>query len=187
MPGEPTYRHGGDVSSKEARPLRAFKPFLLLLPILLAGGQNAAAQSADPHEIYERNCAQCHAPHAGDFVHDNLALSGNTIVGLKSKRDVRAFLQSGHGKLTPEEIDILVAALTQIRLSGRLFHDKCLICHDRAVRLARTELVIKDGRLVGCFSGRDIERFLKEHGRLDADEVLSMVAVLKRQLETAGE
>ena len=71
-----------------------------------------------------------------------------------------------------------------IELSGGLFEKKCRICHDRAVKLARTELTIKDGRLVGRYSKRDIATFLAGHGRLTADEVPLIVDMLKRQIAT---
>ena len=166
---------------------REVRPVLLFLLILLGGGRNVAeAQTIDPHQLYEEKCARCHAPHAGDFVHESLILSGENVLGRKSNQDVRGFLDAGHGGLTPVEINTMATFLTQISLSGQLFHNKCLICHDRAVRLARLELRIKEGRLVGRYSGRDIERFLNDHGRLKADEISKIVSVLKRQLETAG-
>lgn len=162
------------------------RPVFLLLLIVFAIGQNrAAAQAIDPHLLYEQKCSRCHAPHAGDFVHDSLLLSGDKLLGQKSGEEVPVFLNTGHGNLTPEEIDAMVAFLTQIRKSGQLFHEKCLICHDRAAQFARITLEIEDGRLVGRYSGRDIKQFLKTHGRLETGEVSKIMTVLKRQLEIA--
>lgn len=164
------------------------RPVLLFLVTLSAIGQSwngAKAQTIDPHQLYEQKCSRCHAPHAGDFVHESLLFSDNRVLGRKSSRELPTFFDTGHGNLAPDEIDTMVAFLTQIRQSGQLFHDKCLICHDRAARFARIELTIKDDRLVGRYSGRDIEPFLEKHGRLEADELSKIVTVLKRQLEFA--
>jgi len=83
-----------------------------------------------------------------------------------------------------DEAKAMVAQLMSIERSGGVFEKKCRICHDRAVRLARTELVIEGGRLVGRYSKRDIVAFLANHGRLIADEVPKIVDMLKRQITT---
>lgn len=150
--------------------------------VLAVGIAAAFPQSIDPHRLYEQNCGGCHAPHAGDFAHDNLVRSDGKTVGRKSGAELRAFLGAGHGRLTQDEIEAIVAHLNSILKSGRLFREKCLICHDRAVEFARLQLAMKDGELIGRYSKRNIERFLASHGRLEADQVPLMVEVLKRQL-----
>lgn len=155
---------------------------MVALIATLAGPCFAYAQGLDPHRLYEERCAKCHAPHAGDFVHDSLVHSGGKVIGRKTSKELRSFLSEGHGKLEPAEIDAIVKHLTSIQRSGRLFHNKCLICHDRAVALARSRLVIWNGRLRGRYSGRDVEHFLSSHGRLEKEEVTTMIQVLKRQL-----
>ena len=69
-----------------------------------------------------------------------------------------------------------------IQKSGRLFRKKCEICHVRAVDVARDKLILRDGELVGRYTGRDTALFLTNHGRLTAEEILVMVEVLKRQV-----
>ncbi len=158
---------------------------MICMVAILAGSiAVAAAQTIDPHRLYEQRCGGCHTPHAGDFVRGTLVMSDGKLLGRRTGHEVRAFLEAGHGKLTPDEVESMVDHLMNIQRSGGLFEKKCIICHDRAVKLARSELVIKDGRLVGRYSKRDIEVFLASHGRLKADEVLKMVDVLKRQLAT---
>jgi len=155
---------------------------MIALIAILAGPCIAYAQSLDPHRLYEERCAKCHAPHAGDFVHDSLVPTGGKVIGRMTSKELGSFLSEGHGNLDPLEIDAIVEHLTSIQKSGRLFHNKCLICHDRAVALARAKLVISNGRLQGRYSGRDIEKFLSNHGRLEEEEVTAMIQVLKRQL-----
>jgi hypothetical protein len=41
-----------------------------------------------------------------------------------------------------------------------------MICHGRGVDFARQRLTIENGRVTGLYSGRDIETFLRNHGRL---------------------
>ncbi len=150
--------------------------------ILVIGTAVAYPQSIDPHQLYEQNCGGCHAPHAGEFVPDNLVHSDGNTVGRKSGVELRAFLEAGHGRLTQDEIMAIVAHLNSILKSGQLFREKCLICHDRAVKFARLQLTLKDGELVGRYSQRNIGQFLTSHGRLESDQVPQMVDVLKRQL-----
>lgn len=140
------------------------------------------AQQTDPHAIYEKNCSGCHAPHAGDFVLNGIQLSDGTIVGKSSGRKVALFLTAGHGGLSPSEINILMDHFMAITQSGRLFFTKCRVCHKNAKQVARVKLLIRDGSLVGRYTGWEIEQFLTNHGRLDPEEVPVMVGVLKRQL-----
>lgn len=149
----------------------------------LAPAVSAGAQETDPHAIYEQSCARCHEAHAGDFVHNRLDLKEGRLVSTSSGKDVEAFLSGGHGRLGPAERQILIDQLIAIRQSGRLFHDKCLTCHDRAAEFARSNLIVKDGVLVGRYSGKDTSQFLQGHGRLAPDEVDRMIDVLKRQLQ----
>ncbi len=163
------------------RPLRSL---LALGVVTIVSSAGVSAQGIDPHELYEQRCADCHVAHAGMFAHKSLVASEAGVFGLNSGRELRSFLAAGHGKLSAKEIDAVTEHLQSILRSGRLFHDKCRICHDRAVILARRELIIKDGELFGRYSGRNITEFLMGHGRLKGAEVSKMVDVLKRQLKT---
>jgi mono/diheme cytochrome c family protein len=158
--------------------------FFYLLVFSFTGGPDALAQTIDPHELYEQRCSGCHAPHAGEFVHDNLKRVGNKIVGLDTGRELRSFLAGGHGKLVPLEIDVIVAHLASILEAGALFRQNCIICHDRALVLARRQLVLRHGRLVGRYTDRDIETFLENHGRLNRVQITKVVQMLEGQLAT---
>lgn len=157
--------------------------FLFFLSV--AAMPTASAQGIEPHELYERHCARCHAPHAGDFVSGNLERRDGQIVGRKSGIALGAYLAKGHGRLAVDRVPEMLAHLTTIFDAGGLFRRHCRICHERGVVLARRELLLRDGRVVGRYSGRDIRAFLENHGRLDGDEIETVMRMLKRQLETA--
>ena len=171
------------VATTTARKCSVFVLWILFC-LVGAGSINVSAQTGDPHQIYENRCGHCHAAHAGDFVHDVLAPSNGGLKGLESGQDLRDLLDAGHGGLSAEDIEILYAHLIAVQRSGRLFHSRCRICHDRAVVLARERLTVVNGRLIGRYTKRDMEEFLWNHGRLDAGEVTRMIDVLKRQLKS---
>lgn len=161
----------------------AFRSLAMFSYLLFMFGSPAAlAQTIDPHQLYEERCSGCHAPHAGDFVHGSLERLDDKLVGRGTGRELRAFLAGGHGRLAALEIDVVAAHLAAILAAGGLFRDKCLICHRRAVELARSHLVLRDGRVMGRYTGRDIAVFLKNHGRLEEGEIETAVRMLARQL-----
>ncbi|WP_271947312.1 hypothetical protein [Ruegeria faecimaris] len=143
----------------------------------------STAQRANPHLIYEENCASCHLPHAGDFVSEKLIVSESGIVGKASGRPVIDYLKAGHGELSDEEINVLIEQFEFIQESGRLFQEKCIICHDNAAEFARQKLILRDDIVTGRYTDRDVAEFLLQHGRLDASEAQKMVEVLMRQLQ----
>lgn len=154
------------------------------LILLLFLGGSAYAQTIDPHRVYEEKCSGCHSAHAGDFVWESLTVSDGELAGRKSGRQLDAFLRAGHGGLSAQETDALIEQFNLVRESGGLFRAKCRICHDSMISLARLDLIIDQGRLVGRYSGRDIDAFLHGHGRLEPAEVGTMIDVLTRALET---
>lgn len=142
----------------------------------------AHAQSLDPHEIYERTCSRCHDAHGGNFAKKSLDLVAGKVVGRKNSRQLRDLLEGGHGGLSSDETDALVAHFESIVSSGHVYQDKCTICHDRAVVVARRNLIVRDGRLMGRYSHKDIAKFLENHGRLEPDEIVTILDMFHRQL-----
>lgn len=144
---------------------------------------SSTAQQSNPHLIYEENCASCHLPHAGDFVSEKLIVSESGIIGKASGRPVIDYLKAGHGELSDKEINVLIQQFEFIQQTGRLFKEKCIICHDNAAEFARQKLILRDDILKGRYTDRDVAEFLLQHGRLDPSEAQKMVEVLIRQLQ----
>lgn len=103
-------------------------------------------------------------------------------VSQKTGRPIAELLAAGHGDLSPAETDALIAHFAAILDANGLFEAKCRVCHDRAVDLARRNLVLRGNHLFDRYTERDIEAFLATHGRLDAAEIETIVTMLKRQL-----
>ena len=167
-----------------AMDFRSSVAFFSVLSLVLIGGSAARAQTIDPHTLYEQRCSGCHAPHAGDFARADLELADGKTVVRGTGRDLRSILARGHGKLSPRETDVMVAHLASILETGALFREKCFICHGRAVDLARSELVLRNGTLYGHYSGREIGTFLENHGRLSGPQIATAVEMLKGQLSS---
>lgn len=157
---------------------------VLMLAFLLSGNIYAADKTNDPHELYEQRCAACHESHAGEFVNEHLWIVENRVIGRQTGRELGVFLRNGHGKLNPDEMNLLVLQLISILNRGGIFRDKCHICHDRAVLLARRQLVLRDGKLIARYSARDMAMFLEYHGRLEGAEVDAILQMLSSQLRT---
>lgn len=86
---------------------RSLAVIACLIVSMSVGGRTAPAQVIDPHELYERRCAGCHVPHAGEFVHDNLRSPGGKTVGHFTGRDIGIFLEN-HGRLEWGQIATVV-------------------------------------------------------------------------------
>ncbi len=156
----------------------------LLSVVLLGAGHSVRAEQIDPHAVYEQACAGCHTPHASDLVETLLDAGQDSLAITQNGQPLAGFLQSGHGGASPAEIDALIALFTRIQLSDGLFRTKCRICHVRARETARLKLVIRNDRLVGRYTGRDIETFLHNHGRLESQEIPVMLDALRQHVLT---
>lgn len=164
--------------------LRAVSAALVAFSAICAPAP-VAAQTADPHALYETRCAGCHVPHARDLAQDSLELKDGNVVLKKSATPLADFLTHHPRKpLTGEEADVLVKNLAAMLQTGFLFQEKCIVCHERASVMARLRLIEKDGVLKGRYTGQDIAQFLNSHGRLTDAEAAIIVSMLRRQLET---
>lgn len=151
-----------------------------LLLVMLGGA--GRAQESDAHALYETHCAGCHAPHARELVAEKLDLAEGVLVSRKTGQPVAALLGQGHGGLSGGQLALLVRQMTDIRLSDQLFYHKCATCHGRMRELARSHLVLRDGQIVGRYSGRDIAAFMTGHGRLTPEEVPEMLEKMRSHL-----
>lgn len=158
----------------------------LVIGLLVSSATGVVGQEVDPHRIYENSCSGCHSPHSGDFVWDELNVSDGVLVGARSGRAVEIYLRSGHGGVTPDKAEVLLAHFRIIRDSGGIFIEKCRICHVTAVELVRNNLILDEGKLTGRYTGRDIGAFLDGHGRLSPEEVSEMLSVLTRVANSQG-
>lgn len=139
--------------------------FLAILAFLAAP---LSAQDIDYHEVFDERCKSCHG-HSGEFSRSTLAIDEGGITGSKGQ-SLDRFLSNHAGGLELSEIDALLDMFAKQINSEALFQERCIICHDRAHEFARLKLIIRDGILVGRYTGRDIAGFLREHGRLSATE-----------------
>ena len=108
--------------------------------------------------------------------------TANVIDG-KDDRDSLVVIGPSLG-LSDGEIDALVKHFGAMLKTGWLYERKCIVCHERAVDLARLHLIEREGRLEGRYTGRDIASFLTDHGRLAPAEIATVLAMLRRQLRT---
>lgn len=171
--------------------MRAATRINLLISLLVCFKLSIAtcvvAETIDPHGLYEDRCSGCHASHAGDFVHGSIDYSSGGGIGRKTSKRLHEFLTEGHGGLSARQIDALLDLFLGIHTRGRVFRDKCRGCHGRAEELARSRLIIRNGRLMGRYSGRDIEDFLSRHGRLEGAEVEMMTQTLESHVRAKGQ
>jgi len=161
--------------------------FLSLAPAFGAAQSDVAAQTIDPHAVFEERCSRCHVPHAGQFARKVLTmLPGGLIAIEKTSKPIEVFLANHSGSPSPAQIAALIDMFTMQLNSGGLFRRKCRICHTSAKTLARVRLEMRKDKLVDRITARDMHEFLKGHGRLDAREVEIMNKLLIWQLRTAG-
>lgn len=156
---------------------------LLVALAILLGWLPVHAQSVDPHALYESRCTRCHEPHASEFARAQLKTEGDIVIGTETGEELSALLDGHRGtNLTTVEIRALVDHFAAMMTTGWIYQKKCTLCHEPAVKLARIWLIMRDGRLMGRYTGRDIEVFLGNHGRLTAEEVQIVTKMLQRQL-----
>jgi len=147
---------------------------------LIAGISAAVGQG-----LYFEHCGACHGP-AGQLTQDGLVFDGEVLRTRRAQVDLRDFLHSHRGSLSTSEIQTVVGELHRVAQGRGRFQEKCGICHPSARTLALNKLVIRDGVLVGRYSGRDMDTYLAGHGRLVAADVPFFVGVLTRVLRAYG-
>ena len=152
--------------------------------VFLLSPGTGLSQTIDPHAVFEERCSRCHTQHAGQFTRKTLTMKADgEIVGRKTDEPIKSFLAGHSGNPSREEISALLDMFAVQIQSGGLFEKKCRICHDSAKKLARVRLEMRNGRLVGWISARDVRDFLTGHGRLDNKEVEIINRMLVWQLQ----
>lgn len=162
-------------------------PALAVFAGLVFAQGTGLGQSIDPHAVFEARCSRCHTGHAADLARKSLSLAPDGTAVSKASGGSVARLLDGHpGNPSAAEIAALVDMFTRQIRSGGLFRRKCTSCHKRAVTLARRTLVVRQGRLVGRYTGNPMTSFLANHGRLEGSEIETMTQMLRWHVETAA-
>ena len=135
--------------------------------------------ATDLHRLWEERCGECHGESA-QFVRGSLRVIDGRLQGKRPGTDLRVFMLRHRGGLpeshAPAVYDMLLAQAT----TPPRFREQCGICHVRAADLARESLILRDGDLVGRYSGRRVSEFLHGHGRLDEAGVEFFTELLGR-------
>lgn len=158
-------------------------PFIGLCLLAWLAGTAAAADG--PHALFEDRCGRCHG-HAGPFVAKAIVLREGEAVTRQDGEPLAAFLRGHRGRLTADEVALLTAHMTRIAERNGLFRAKCGACHENARQLAHDRLILRDGRVMGRYSDRDMAEFLPTHGRATAAEAAIILAMLREQLAALG-
>lgn len=153
--------------------MRAVRFVLVLAAAALLAAAPAAAPAAaeDLHRLFEDRCAACHGD-AGPFAHEVLAGRGLTPERL-------ARFLGRHGGAGPEAQPLAAMLLAQAE-TPPLFRSQCTICHGKAADFVRDHLVVRDGVLVGRYTGRPVAPFLDHHAGLTAEEQAFFLDLLAR-------
>lgn len=154
---------------------------VLLAGVFLLALTVSDARAVDFHTVFEDRCTSCHG-HAGAFVRENLAIVDGTLASSRGK-PLTNFLKRHAGGLTPDEIALFEEVFKMQIVADGLYEERCTICHDSARELARLELMVRDGVLIGRYTGRDIGEFMQLHGRLTSSEAERMTEALQAILQ----
>ncbi len=156
---------------------------LLIACFLATGAKGAEWGQWSPYPsrpgLFRERCVGCH-DEAGSFAAAHLRFEEGVLRARRSSKDLQSFLPGHPGRLDAAEREALVATLTMIVTSGGQFQQRCAICHGHAEAFASGHLMLRDGRLLGRYSGRDVEAFLPGHGRLDVEGAAFFTTVLTR-------
>lgn len=153
-----------------------------LLALLTCPGIAQAQSAPDPHAVFEAECLSCHG-HAGPFARAHLRLEDGAPVTSRGG-PVATFLRTHRGGLPEAAIAPMLEMFRQQLTSGAFYERRCFTCHDRARDFARLNLILREGRLFGRYSGHEIAAFLPGHARLTQDEASRMRALLQGFLDT---
>ncbi|CAA7612472.1 hypothetical protein [Magnetospirillum sp. SS-4] len=145
--------------------------------LLAITGPTAAAD--DLHVLWNRQCGGCH-DHAGDFARDSLRVIDGQLVGKRLGDTVNTYLEKHNGGYSPEIIAAMADMLKAQAGTPDLFRTMCNECHGLATQFVREQIVSRDGRLYGRYSGHDVGVTLRRHGGLDDEQAALMLQVLAR-------
>lgn len=144
-----------------------------------------AAETVDPHAVYEKRCGGCHFEHGADLARQKMTVKNAALVVTRTGKPVDGILKSHHGvKLTAAELSALTGLFSLGIETGGIFQRRCASCHKTGAAFARESLEIKDGRLMARKSGAEVRAFLATHGGADPAEIDKLARMLQYQIET---
>ena len=149
----------------------------LLLALLVA---SVPVEADDFHALFEARCQRCHG-HAGPFVRARLRLEDGVVKGSRGALD--GFLRRHAGGLSTSEVALFIDIFRQQIERAGLYREHCIVCHEPAHEFAAIWLTVRDDRLIGRYSERDISAFLLRHGRLSDAEARLMAELLRGMVE----
>jgi len=135
------------------------------------------AVAADLHYFWDQRCGGCHG-HAGEFARRYLKVDAGKLIGRHHTDNLRLFL--GQHEMSGAIADEIYAMLLAQTSTPPIYQEKCRGCHQNAAELARTSLTTVGGKIAGRQSGRTLEDFLSNHGRLNPEELSVLVESLTR-------
>ena len=132
--------------------------------------------------LFQEECGKCH-DRAGTLVRDRLKLVDGVLTTRRTGRDLRAFLPTHFDRRSTDEVAAIYKELLRVAQGRGWFEVRCGMCHTSAEDLARRALILRDGKVVGRYTGRDIAAFLRGHGTGSAEEAEFFEGVLRHQLQ----
>lgn len=154
---------------------------ILTMMALFAPNPAEAQQNSRWPGLYFERCGRCHGD-AQALLEKRAELKDGVLVGQRSGRDLRSFLDSHFGRRSEADVATIYMELLRVAGVGGRFKQQCAICHVGAKRLARDSLVMRNGELFGRYSGRRIADFLPGHGRMAPDDAAFFLEVLRRNM-----
>lgn len=135
--------------------------------------------ATDLHRLWEERCGECHGDSA-QFVRGSLRVIDGQLQGKRPGTDLRVFMLRHRGGLPESHAHAVYEMLLAQATTPPRFREQCGICHAKAADLARDSLILRNGDLVGRYSGRRVSDFLHDHGRLDEAGVVFFTELLGR-------
>ncbi len=133
--------------------------------------------------FHSATLAQQAGPNANDFLTTATSLKGPVEkVDLWPVFPVADMMHQDHCDPAEGQTGTMMEQCEPAPEAVRMFQERCIFCHGSVADLVNSRLILKDEKLFGRYSEREISVFLTTHGRLVPSQVPMMVDLLKWQL-----